>query len=364
MLTSPWPLKEVAVPLSRRRAEQLVVGMLLAGIFGLAGVAVAADTTRPGKAGAIAFTRYRPHASAIWSQIFAVNPDGSGLRRISRGTVLVEDDQADWSPNGSTILFQRNVPGQPFSIWSMRRDGSRVKRLSPLCGAKPIATCVNDSGPSYSPNGKLIAFERDSGPLRPTGSTFSNSVGTYSEAIVVADTTFRHVRKVTWFGPYRGDNGGPTWSPDGEHLAFTEHNDNAKSVGGPINGTAAYVVDLDGNNLRRVTPWSLHATVSDWAPDGKHLLLTTEPNGDAQPGGNIYTVRPDGTALQQLTRYAANARVLPGSYAPDGTSIVFSTDAATPGKPTIMTMNADGSNIRRLTNGSTFDGWPDWGVGV
>jgi Tol biopolymer transport system component len=335
--------------------------MLLVGILELAGAAVAAVTTRPGNVGPIAFTRYRPNASATWSEIYVVNPDGSGVRKISRGTVAVEDDQSDWSPNGSTILFQRNVPGQPFSIWSMRRDGNRVKRLSPLCEAKPIATCVNDSGPSYSPNGRMIAFERDSGPLKPAGSTFANSVGTYSEAIVVADTTFRHVRKVTWFGPYRGDNGGPTWSPDGKHLAFTEHNDNAKSVGGPINGTAVYVANLDGRNLRRVTPWSLHATVSDWAPDGRHLLLTTEPNGDAQPGGNLYTVQPDGTELQQLTHYAPTARVLPGSYAPDGNAIVFATDAAAAGNPAVMTMNIDGSNIRPITKGSFFDGWPDWG---
>lgn len=322
--------------------------------------AVAANATHPGKAGPIAFTRYRTNTSATWSEIFAVNPDGSGLLKISRDTAPVEDDQTDGSPSGSTLLFQRNVPGRPFSIWSMSRDGRRVTRLSPPCGAEPVATCVNDSGPNYSPDGRMIAFERDSGPLKPAGSSFANSVGTYSEAIVVADAQLRHVHNVVWFGPYKGDNGGPIWSPDGKHLAFTEHNDNARSVGGPTNGTAVYVVDLNGKNLRRITPWSLQATVSDWAPDGEHLLLTTEPNGDAQPGGVIYTVRPDGAGLQRLTHYPSSVRVLPGSYAPDLTAIVFATDAATPGTPAVMTMSVDGSNVHPLTNGAAFDGWPDW----
>lgn len=35
---------------------------------------------------------------------------------------------------------------------------------------------------------------------------------------------------------------------------------------------------------------------------GQHLLLTSEPRGDARPGGNLYSVRLDGTELQQLTQ--------------------------------------------------------------
>jgi TolB protein len=201
------------------------------------------------------------------------------------------------------------------------------------------------------------------GPLKPAGSTFSNSVGTYSEAIVVADTHFRHVRRVTWFGPYRGDNGGPVWSPDGTRIAFTEHNDNAKSMGGPRTGAAVYVVNLDGTVLKRITPWSLNATVSDWAPDGDHLLLTSEPHGDAGPGGNLYSVRPDGTELQQLTHYAPAYRVLPGSYSPDGKAIVFATNAGSTRGNAVMTINVDGGNPRPLTSGAQFDGWPDWGTG-
>jgi TolB protein len=246
----------------------------------------------------------------------------------------------------------------------MSRAGTQVQRLTPACpNSKSTATCFNDSHPSFSPNGRLIAFERDSGPLKPAGSTFSNSVGTYSEAIVVADTHFRHVRRVTWFGPYRGDNGGPVWSPDGTRIAFTEHNDNAKSMGGPRTGAAVYVVNLDGTALKRITPWSLNATVSDWAPDGDHLLLTSEPHGDAGPGGNLYSVRPDGTELQQLTHYAPAYRVLPGSYSPDGKAIVFATNAGSTRGNAVMTINVDGGNPRPLTSGAQFDGWPDWGTG-
>jgi hypothetical protein len=38
----------------------------------------------------------------------------------------------------------------------------------------------------------------------------------------------------------------------------------------------------------------------DWAPDGRHLVITDNANDPAKPA-NIATIRPDGTGLRYLT---------------------------------------------------------------
>ena len=82
----------------------------------------------------------------------------------------------------------------------------------------------------------------------------------------------------------------------------------------------------------------------------------------AAAGGNIYAVRPDGTGLRQLTHYAQAYRVLPGSYSPDGKSIVFATNAGSTNGNAVTKINVDGSNPLPLTAGANVAGWPACGT--
>lgn len=83
--------------------------------------------------------------------IYAIRPDGSGLRRIvSRG------DQPDWSPDGRRIAFlavrRRDGLGYPYgSVWTVRANGSRLRRLTRQ---------RSDNSPSFSPDGRKIVFIR------------------------------------------------------------------------------------------------------------------------------------------------------------------------------------------------------------
>jgi Tol biopolymer transport system component len=53
-------------------------------------------------------------------------------------------------------------------------------------------------------------------------------------------------------------------------------------------------------------------------------LFHTIPHGD-DFRGNLYSIRPDGTGLRELTHFRGRTKVTNGSYSPDGLSIVFST---------------------------------------
>lgn len=73
---------------------------------------------------------------------------------------------------------------------------------------------------------------------------------------------------------------------------------------------------------------------------------------------DIYTANPDGegSGIVRLTDHPAND-LLP-VWSPDGTQIAFQSERS--GNTDVYVMNADGSNLRRLTGGDVFDGHPTW----
>jgi dipeptidyl aminopeptidase/acylaminoacyl peptidase len=91
---------------------------------------------------------------------------------------------------------------------------------------------------------------------------------------------------------------GPQWSPDGTRIVFQRKNTRAL----PQNQTAIYVINADGTGERRVTPWNLRAgDHPDWSPDGRRILFSSNFEAGPNVSANIYTIRPDGTGLTQLT---------------------------------------------------------------
>ena len=80
--------------------------------------------------------------------IFVVEADGSNRRLVLASPEL--DQPADWSPNGRTILFTRydtNGPGS--AVWAVNVDGTGLRKL-----ARGIAG-------SFSPDGKRIVYTTD-----------------------------------------------------------------------------------------------------------------------------------------------------------------------------------------------------------
>jgi Tol biopolymer transport system component len=90
--------------------------------------------------------------------------------------------------------------------------------------------------------------------------------------------------------------------------------------------------------------------------------------GELTPGTNLYTIRVNGTGLRRVTNVGGSHYVLAGSFSPDGTSIVFATDAEATANPNaarpfadIFTMRIDGTHLKPATRRPHLDGWPTWG---
>jgi Tol biopolymer transport system component len=187
----------------------------------------------------------------------------------------------------------------------------------------------------------------------------------YKDELVVTDANGRHARTLVWLGPWRGDPQSPAWSPDGKRLVFIGKYMKSRTNGTGCECRALYVVNANGGGLRRILPPGRRpGGRPDWSPDGSRILFRTHPGDDPSGvGANLYTIRPDGTGLHQLTHFSAYARVLDGSYSPDGKSIVFETSNGAVGGelPDIFVMNADGTNMRPITRTRNFETGADWG---
>jgi Tol biopolymer transport system component len=117
--------------------------------------------------------------------------------------------------------------------------------------------------------------------------------------------------------PNEGDDDANV-SPDGKTVTFVRH-----KVDGLLQ--ALYAVNIDGSHLRKIVPYRYEVAIKhDWAPDGRHIVITTDADYPEGRSPNVATVRPDGTHLRLLIHYRGGAwGAFAGSYSPDGRWIVF-----------------------------------------
>jgi Tol biopolymer transport system component len=99
----------------------------------------------------IAFTRF--NAGGIQAQVYVMAADGSGAHPIT--PPALEGFPPEWTPDGRHILVSSNCCRLGSAIYQVNPDGSGLKRLT-----HPQFP-HNDNGPSPSPQGNRIVFSSD-----------------------------------------------------------------------------------------------------------------------------------------------------------------------------------------------------------
>ena len=270
-------------------------------IAALVGAALAGEAVSPSAGGLIVFSSDRSGPWHIW----AVKPDGSGLRELTRGGPEEHDVDPQISPDGKSILLT-STRSASAGVWRTAADGSKPERL-----------CDGDQA-EWVPDGRRIVLRR-------------------SEKIVVRDLATGQEKVISpkdW--PHCS---APSWSPDGKTIAFACRWEA---------GNAIFTIPADGGEPVKVYG-EQGACEPHWSPDGKTIVYETETH--------VCTIGADGKRHRTITPFGGVQRY--GRFSPDGKSIVFCQGASERGPWELYIIPAQGGTPVKLTDGGS-DMYPDW----
>jgi len=138
------------------------------------------------------------------------------------------------------------------------------------------------------------------------------------------------------------------WSPDGRRLAFVVSELVDVDQGTELGTLAIADVTIPGEDAPALDCQPFDVLSVSWSPDGSRLVVGSNGEG-------LYLLDLSSDTCTQLTDQASDESP---TWSPDGTRIAFS--SARDGHAEIYVMNADGSNLLRLTRDTTSNVTPSW----
>lgn len=307
-------------------------GMALSAVAAIGCLAVllaapASGSSRSIHNGLIVFQSYAPTATGNVAELFTVYPNGRVLRQITDIPAGL-GDQVDpgaqdpaWSPDGSEVVFDSDYQAtsdQPVNFFTVHADGSGLTKLKLQVGG-PLGPAAfspdgkrlafgannhlyvavlttgavrqldqrsfNESSPTWSPNGKWLAFHR----VKP---------GTQHQAAIFRiRPNGTGLRRLT---AWKLDGGHPSWSPDAHQILFASYSDydfSRKSAN-------LFTIRPNGTALTKLTHLvgggNLSASAPAWSPDGTKIVYQG-------PYASIWIMDANGSQPRKLTYLHHNA---------------------------------------------------------
>lgn len=217
----------------------------------------------------------------------------STVQRTFRNVVL----DMGFSPDGKYIAFCDNRDGEENIYMINTREGTSIQQIT-------SASRASESGPCFSPDGKLIFFSKEEGDQDEKGRPITRYY-------------IWSFNRETSLLTQHGEGLTPNVSPDGKKLAITRIN---KTTGrGEI-----WIIDLQTDQESLIlSSDKIGYSTPQFSPDGKRLavVFTSLKRKNMAANLDIGLVNVDGTHFTQLT-FHPGSDVSP-RWSPDGQSLYF-----------------------------------------
>ena len=232
------------------------------------------------------------------------------------------------SPDGKQIAYVWDGNGKKYDVYLKQLADGRVTRVTDNTG--------QNLSPSWSPDGLELAFFR-MGPAKTLLVVRNLQNGT--------EKTVTEIRSSlnVWFSdtnPY--SNGlGPSWSPDGKSLLFSEAHDNAALF--PQLGHGLVAISLETGKRQQLTfaPSTDQDYYPRFSPDGSSIAFTRfKSHGVA----DVYLLPAAGGKEQRLTFKHHAIRGL--NWTADGRGLIFSADHR--GSFQLNVINRNGGEVKNI----------------
>lgn len=263
-----------------------------------------------------------------------------------------------WSPDGQQIAFHSDRAGY-WDLYVMDADGRNLRQLTNMNPAANLTDPNNLDNPNATPRAGTRYTSYSEGIAMAAWSPDGQSIGFHADYngewdLVIVDLNGEVKHELTYGS---GDDVLMSWSPDGKRIAFSSERDGTMEI---------YVMEiarpvptrLTGSDEVYIDPYqssyntgSWHA---EWSPDGQQIVYASSLNGL----DDIYIMNADGTNIRQLTDSLAEDHN--PIWTSDGRRVVFASDRAeSSGINQIYMMDTTGANLRQLTSGAPSDA-PAW----
>lgn len=294
-------------------------------------------------------------------------PEEKYFKNIRQVTFGGDNAEAYWSFDDSKLIFQSN-----FKDWGVNCDQMFLMNVDDVFkDSKPLMLSTGKGRTTcgyFMPDGKHVLYasthlKEDDCPTVPSRNDGKYTWPIYDAYdIFIADLEGNIVAQLT---DEPGYNAEATVSPKGDKIVFTSLRSGDLEL---------YTMDIDGKNVKQITHELGYDGGAFFSPDGSKLVFrSSRPKTEAeikeykdllsqglvQPTKmELYICNADGSDLRQLTNLG-NANWAP-FFHPSGKKIVFSSNFESKrGYPFHLYMiDIDGQNLERVTHSKTFDAFP------
>jgi hypothetical protein len=285
-------------------------------LLGLLGNAIyTGDVATTG--GKIAYTSTQGGEQDIW----VMDANGTNAYNVTNNPAS-GDFQADWSPDGSQLVFVRGTEvTQNQDIWIINADGTGARQLTD----NPAA----DWGPAWSSDGTKIAFASDRN-------------GTQDIFIRNADGSGEDYN-LTGFAPDTSEYA-PAWSPDSTRIAYISDEGGTPDI---------WIITMDGSERYNLTNDQYQNYDHPvWTSDSTRIVFDYKGTySSATP--SIGYITTDRASRQDITSTYGGFHP---AVSPDNGSVAYEGSDGD-----IYVINVNGSGKKNLTNSeNVLDREPAW----